>query len=147
MAVVKCPSCGQAVDVPEKTSALPWLIGCLVALLVIPVVVAMVGLMAAIAIPSFVKARQTAQMNACIGNMRLIDSAKEQWAISADIGAGQPVDVKSVNQYIKGAATPVCPARGTYTYHNFGQDPECSVHGRLSEPKRLGPAFGRPPDS
>jgi len=47
----------------------------------IMIVVAIIGLLAAIAIPNFVKARQTAQQNACINNLRQIDSAKQQWAL------------------------------------------------------------------
>jgi prepilin-type N-terminal cleavage/methylation domain-containing protein len=47
----------------------------------IMIVVAIIGLLAAIAIPNFVKARATSQQNACINNLRLIDSAKQQWAL------------------------------------------------------------------
>src|SRR3984957_15482606 len=47
----------------------------------IMIVVAIIGLLAAIAIPNFVKARTTSQQNACINNLRLIDSAKQQWAL------------------------------------------------------------------
>ena len=47
----------------------------------IMIVVAIIGLLAAIAIPNFVRARTTAQMNACINNLRQIDSAKQQWAL------------------------------------------------------------------
>src|SRR5262249_28682703 len=41
----------------------------------IMIVVAIIGLLASIAIPNFVKARTTAQMNACISNLRQIDGA------------------------------------------------------------------------
>jgi prepilin-type N-terminal cleavage/methylation domain-containing protein len=47
----------------------------------IMIVVAIIGLLAAIAIPNFVKSRTTSQMNACINNLRLIDSSKQQWAL------------------------------------------------------------------
>ena len=47
----------------------------------IMIVVAIIGLLAAIAIPNFVKARSTSQMNACINNLRQIDGAKQQWAL------------------------------------------------------------------
>jgi len=52
----------------------------------IMIVVAIIGLLAAIAIPNFVRARSTSQQNACINNLRLIDSAKQQWALER----GQP---------------------------------------------------------
>src|SRR5204862_5578809 len=47
----------------------------------IMIVVAIIGLLAAIAIPNFVKARTTSQANACINNLRQIDGAKQQWAL------------------------------------------------------------------
>src|SRR5260221_374447 len=47
----------------------------------IMIVVAIIGLLAAIAIPNFLKARSTSQMNACINNLRQIDAAKQQWAL------------------------------------------------------------------
>ena len=137
MSTVKCPSCGSAVEVPRKKSGLPWVVGCLVAAVAIPVVLAIIGLLAAIAVPSFVKASSTSQMNACIGNMRQIDAAKEQWAMSSGIAAGQPADTTAVTRYIQGAVTPLCPAEGTYTYHDLGDDPECSVHGLLSAPREF----------
>jgi prepilin-type N-terminal cleavage/methylation domain-containing protein len=47
----------------------------------IMIVVAIIGLLAAIGIPNFVRARQTAQTNACINNLRIIDEAKQEWAL------------------------------------------------------------------
>jgi prepilin-type N-terminal cleavage/methylation domain-containing protein len=47
----------------------------------IMIVVAIIGLLAAIAIPNFVKARATAQKNTCIANMKQIEGAKQQWAM------------------------------------------------------------------
>src|SRR5580704_11339676 len=47
----------------------------------IMIVVAIIGLLAAIAIPNFMKARATSQANACINNLRQIDSAAGEWAI------------------------------------------------------------------
>ena len=54
----------------------------------IMIVVAIIGLLAAIAIPNFVKARTTAQKNACINNLRQIDGAKEQWALETKQAPG-----------------------------------------------------------
>ena len=133
MSSVKCPACGNIMEIPAPKSGLPWLIGCLVALFAIPMVIAVIGLLAAIAIPSFVKARSTSQMNACINNMRMIDSAKEQWALATQADIGQVLEITAVNEYLQ--VSPTCPAGGTYTYHQVGQDPECSVHGTLSNPQ------------
>jgi prepilin-type N-terminal cleavage/methylation domain-containing protein len=54
----------------------------------IMIVVAIIGLLAAIAIPNFVRARQTSQTNACINNLRQIDAAKQQWALEAGASGG-----------------------------------------------------------
>ena len=91
----------------------------------IMIVVAIIGLLAAIAIPNFVKARQTAQMNACINNMRQIESAKEQWALEAGKTNGDDIVEGSVASYIKGGM-PTCPATGSYTYGKVGTDVICS---------------------
>lgn len=92
----------------------------------IMIVVAIIGLLAAIAIPNFVKARTTAQQNACINNLRQIDGAKDQWAIEKKATTGDSVVDSEVNQYIKGNATPSCPANGAYTYEGVGTNPVCS---------------------
>ena len=135
MSVVKCPACGNEMEVATKSSGLPWAIGCLIALVAVPVLIGIIGLLAAIAIPSFVKARSTSQLHACINNMRIIDAAKEQWALSTRAEDGATIELSPVNAYIKGATTPWCPAQGDYTYHVMGRDPECSIHGELSSPR------------
>ena len=99
----------------------------------IMIVVAIIGLLAAIAIPSFVKARTTSQQNACINNLRQIDSGKEQWALAASIKQGTAADVTEVNEYMKKA--PKCPAGGDYTYGAIGtEDPTCSLSGQDPAP-------------
>ena len=57
----------------------------------IMIVVAIIGLLAAIAIPNFVKARATSQANACINNLRQIDGAIQQWALENQAGAATTV--------------------------------------------------------
>ena len=91
----------------------------------IMIVVAIIGLLAAIAIPNFVKARATSQANACINNLRQIDGAKEQWALEAKKNTGDAIVSASINSYIKGGA-PTEPAGGTYTYAAIGTNPSCS---------------------
>ena len=93
----------------------------------IMIVVAIIGLLAAIAIPSFVKARDTSRLNACINNLRQIDSAKEQWAMANNIAGAAAVTTADVNAYIKGSATPTCPASGTYTFNILNTDPTCTA--------------------
>ena len=105
----------------------------------IMIVVAIIGLLAAIAIPNFVRARQTAQRNACIQNLKMIDGAKEQWAIENKKGPADPVDEAQVNSYIKGGIAPTCPASGTYTYNPVGTDPTCSIPTHTLTPSAGGP--------
>lgn len=92
----------------------------------IMIVVAIIGLLAAIAIPSFVKARNTSQQNACINNMRQIDSGKEQGGMAYGVPEGTAVAAATVNSYIKGGA-PACPAGGSYTYGALGSAPTCTI--------------------
>src|SRR3954467_7470877 len=94
----------------------------------IMIVVAIIGLLAAIAIPNFVKARGTAQKNACIKNLKQIDGAKQQWAIETKKSAGSTTDDAVVNTYIKGGA-PTCPGGGSYTYGNIDNNPTCTIAG------------------
>lgn len=96
-------------------------------LIEIMIVVAIIGLLAAIAVPNFVKARTQSQTNACINNLRQIDSGKEQFALEYKLSTGVAIVAASVNAYIKGSTTPSCPASGTYTYQNLGTNPSCSV--------------------
>lgn len=93
----------------------------------IMIVVAIIGLLAAIAIPSFVKARNSAQQNACIENLRLIDAGKEQAALVFSLTNGDTISTVSVDEYIKGNTTPRCPGGGTYTYGTIGSNPDCSI--------------------
>jgi prepilin-type N-terminal cleavage/methylation domain-containing protein len=94
----------------------------------IMIVVAIIGLLAAIAIPNFVKARTTAQKNACINNLRQIDGAKEQWALeNKKTQTDSPVDTDLIgtDKYIK--VKPACPANGTYVFNDLSTKPTCSV--------------------
>ena len=94
------------------------------------IVVAIIGLLASIAIPNFVKARGTAQKTACINNLRQIDGAKEQWALENKKGSGAVIDKAEVDSYIKGGA-PSCPAGGSYTYGNVDEKPLCDIAGHV----------------
>ena len=96
-------------------------------------VVSIVLLVVAIAIPSCVKARDTAQRSACINNMRMIDSAKEQAAMDNNYRDGATVPESEVSEYLKnGFSGLVCPNGGRYTINPVDQDPACSEHGALS---------------
>jgi prepilin-type N-terminal cleavage/methylation domain-containing protein len=94
----------------------------------IMIVVAIIGLLAAIAIPNFVKARTTAQRNACINNLRQVDGAKEQAALESRLQTGAAVP-EDFNTYFKGNVIPNCPASGTIDPGVIGEDPTCTLNG------------------
>jgi prepilin-type N-terminal cleavage/methylation domain-containing protein len=94
----------------------------------IMIVVAIIGLLAAIAIPNFVKARQSSQKNACIANMKQIDGAKASWALeqkknNTDTpGTG---DLYGTTNYIRDE--PKCPGGGSYGINQVDAKPTCSL--------------------
>ncbi len=97
----------------------------------IMIVVAIIGLLAAIAIPNFVKARTTSQANACVNNLRQIDGAKQQWALEQKQQATATVSSTSLQPYLgrgsAGSPFPTCPANGTYTVGDLSTAPTCSI--------------------
>jgi prepilin-type N-terminal cleavage/methylation domain-containing protein len=83
----------------------------------IMIVVAIIGMLAAIAIPNFMKARNTAQANACIANLSQIDGAIQQWALEKGKKDSEAVVPSEVAEYLKGRKIPKCPSGGDdYTY-------------------------------
>ncbi|MGH7952612.1 MAG: type II secretion system protein [Limisphaerales bacterium] len=97
----------------------------------IMIVVAIIGLLVAIAIPNFVRVRATAQANACINNLRQIDSAASQWALenskkSTD-NVAYPDDISPYIKLNKDGQLPGCPAGGTYATTTVAAHPTCSL--------------------
>lgn len=97
----------------------------------IMIVVAIIGLLAAIAIPNFVKARATSQGNACINNLRQMDGAANQYALEKQLSTGNTFALNTdLLPYIKlnsAGSIPPCPAGGTYTLSTVGTNPACSL--------------------
>lgn len=94
----------------------------------IMIVVAIIGLLAAIAIPNFVRARTTSQMNACINNLRQIDGATQQWALETKQAPNATVTYADIQGYLKNEVK--CPAGGTafsdsYTLNGVTNKPVC----------------------
>ena len=67
-----------------------------------PALVVPLGLLPAIAIPNFVRAREQAQKNAIRSNLRMIDGAKEQWALENKKATGAKVTEADLADYIRG---------------------------------------------
>ena len=87
--------------------------------------VAVAGMLSAIAIPNFVKARTTSQANACINNLRQLDAAKQEWALEKGKQSTDVPTMEDLKPYL--AKIPHCPAGGTYTINAVGQPPECGI--------------------
>src|SRR5579862_54903 len=97
----------------------------------IMIVVAIIGLLAAIAIPNFVRARTTSQTDACYNNLRQIDGAAQTYALENN---KQPTDtylLTDIKAYLHLDASgnlPACPAGGVYgPGFTFGQPPTCNI--------------------
>ena len=108
----------------------------------IMIVIAIIGLLCAIAIPNYVRARANSQANACINNLRQIDGAMQQFAIENKKHLGDPVTYPTdLTPYLKLNATgqiPPCPAGGNYSVSAIGADPsvQCSL-GNTVTPAHL----------
>ena len=109
----------------------------------IMIVVAIIGILAAIGIPSFLKARTKSQATACINNLRQIETAVQQVAIEKGKHVGDTVTYPDeITAYIKlnsKGSIPGCPAGGTYSLQNVGAIPQavCSLGTTVNPPHIL----------
>ena len=67
----------------------------------IMIVVAIIALLAAIAVPGFLRARKRSQAAKIINDLRMIDSAMDQYAIETTKKSGDPIDVSDWTNYVK----------------------------------------------
>lgn len=98
----------------------------------IMIVVAIIGMLAAIAIPNFVKARSTAQKGACLNNLRLLDGAIQQYALENKKAASDPVTLADCKPYLSRSL--VCPSGGmtpedSYQVTDCQTAPNCITKG------------------
>jgi prepilin-type N-terminal cleavage/methylation domain-containing protein len=83
------------------------------------IVVAIIGLLVAIAVPAFVKTRGQAHLNSILNNLRIIESAKDQWALETKTGSGAATTLATISEYLKGGTVkPV--ATETYVSNEVG---------------------------
>ena len=96
----------------------------------IMIVVAIIGLLAAIAIPNFIKAREASQKNACIANLKQIDGAKNTWALETkQVSSAVPTDTDLFGTTLYIREKPGCPAAGTYSLLAVSSKPTCTITG------------------
>ena len=94
----------------------------------IMIVVAIIGLLAAIAIPNFVRARTQSQKNACINNLRQIDGAVQSWALENNASPNASPAYSDISSYLKNQV--ICPSGGTafsdsYLINGVTNKPTC----------------------
>ena len=94
----------------------------------IMIVVSIIGLVAAIAIPNFIRARATSNQTTCINNLRQIGGAIAQWALEKNASTTTTVQFTDIQPYLHGAL--VCPTGGTsfsdsYAISNVQTLPTC----------------------
>ena len=111
----------------------------------IMIVVAIIGLLAAIAVPSFMKARASARRNACINNLRQLDAGKEEYALEYGGTNGDVLEWTNIALYVKDITNKMfCPAANTanrsysnsYLINKIGTDPSCRIYpGTTTDPQ------------
>jgi prepilin-type N-terminal cleavage/methylation domain-containing protein len=101
-------------------------------LIEIMIVIALIGLLAAVAVPTFVRARTTSQKNSCINNLREIFSATQQWALEFRQSPSATVSFTDIQPYLKSSIT--CPSGGStatfassYTLVDVTTLPTCKI--------------------
>lgn len=95
------------------------------------IVMLIIGMLAMIAIPGWMKIRQTSQETACKENRRVIEDAKQHWALDKQHGTGDVPTAADLSPEFM-TKEPVCPQHGTYSYNAIGTPPSCSLHGNAN---------------
>lgn len=99
----------------------------------IMIVVAILGILLAIAVPGFLRHRAVSQARACQENLRMIDEAKETYALEASLEGGAPVtweelhDASNRERSYLDRGMPFCPSGGEYTLNPISAFPTCSL--------------------
>jgi prepilin-type N-terminal cleavage/methylation domain-containing protein len=99
-------------------------------LLEIMIVVAIIGLLAVMAIPTFMRSRNVAQSRACANNLKQIESAKQVWGMEkGKTATDTPADSDLIGPTLFLRQKPICPGGGDYFYNNMGTAPTCTIDG------------------
>ena len=92
----------------------------------IMVVVAIIGLLATLAVPAFMRARSESCAQICLSNLRQIDQGKEMHEFNAQLSEEDTCSWNDVLPYLK--KRPECPSGGDYTLGKLGELTTCSEH-------------------
>jgi hypothetical protein len=69
--------------------------------------------------------------NVCINNLRILEGAKDQWALENKKGVGDAMSAQDILPYLKNNALPACPQGGVYTFNTVGAQATCSMPGHV----------------
>ncbi|MDX2175388.1 MAG: prepilin-type N-terminal cleavage/methylation domain-containing protein [Candidatus Sumerlaeia bacterium] len=101
----------------------------------IMIVVAIIGILIAIAVPGFLRARLISQQQACQENLTKIDGAKQQWALETRQGpTASPTSANLYAETLYVRREPTCPGGGAYTINQMDALPTCSLSGQAQFP-------------
>jgi hypothetical protein len=94
------------------------------------VIAAIAVIVLAVGVPNFIRARATRAAAPCINNLRIIDAAKNEWALEFGKTTNNAPTWDDVRPYLpdsRSHSIPVCPDGGTYTLGRVGEPPTCSL--------------------
>ena len=77
------------------------------------------------------QATEAANAAACMANLRLIDSAKQQWALDKNKDAAAVPTEQDLLPYFKDGVFPVCPDGGVYSLNSMAETPACAIIGHV----------------
>lgn len=101
----------------------------------IMIVIAIIGLLTAIAVPNIIRHRTYAQQQACIKNLSTIEAAKQMWGVELGKKDGDvPTDADLIGPFLYIKIKPTCPASGSYSMGAIGQIPTCTETGHTLAP-------------
>jgi len=101
----------------------------------IMIVIAIIGLLTAIAVPNIIRHRTYAQQQTCIKNLSTIEAAKQMWGVELGKKDGDvPTDADLIGPFLWIKTKPACPSSGTYDMRAIGEIPSCTEPGHTLAP-------------
>jgi hypothetical protein len=91
-----------------------------------------------VVVANFIKARSISSGNACINNLRLIDTAVQEFALEKGKRTGDAINYPDdLTPYLKDSKIPSCPHGGVYSVKKVGDAPTCSLGTTVNPPHVL----------